>query len=73
MGLRFRHPAPDGRGTYLLQSTRRWGRPVRQARFTLEPMGLRVTSDSLGQGGTGPVVASSLWPDEDWHFTWEIP
>ena len=71
--LRFRHAAPDRRGTYLLRSTRRWGRPVRDARFTLEPEGARVTSDSLGQGGSETTRIQALWPREDWHFTWEIP
>jgi len=78
--LRFRHPAPEQRGVYLVTSTRRWGRPLQKARFSLgwssPHAGDRFTSSTLHpvldveNGGT--VVYRDFWPDAEWRFSWEV-
>ena len=71
--ITFHQQAPARRGTYLLKTTRPWGRPIEEAAFFLVPRCTRILGSSLdleAVTGSGYRIRD-FFPDTDWTFTWE--
>ncbi|MGC4117068.1 MAG: hypothetical protein QM765_21405 [Myxococcales bacterium] len=66
--VRFTQRAPDRHGTYLLTTTRPWGRPLDRGEYVVIPEGVRIAHQSLGEGLA--AVRERFFPDADWTFEW---
>lgn len=71
--VRFVQTAPYGTGTYLLTTTRPWGRPLDRADYLLRTDGVRITGSNYPLDGPDGLSFSreEFMPERDWTFTWE--
>jgi len=70
--VRFTQYSPARSATYLLTTTRPWGRALEQGEYVLRPRGVRIIASNYlldGQGGLG-FTRRHFMPDRDWRFTW---
>lgn len=70
--VRFTQYSPTRSATYLLTTTRPWGRPLEQGEYVLRPRGVRITASNYPLDGQGCVCFARrhFMPDQDWTFTW---
>jgi hypothetical protein len=59
--------------TYILKTTRPWGRPLESGVYTLYPHGTVIVSSNYPldlAGKTPGFHKTGFMPDKDWQFTW---
>ncbi len=65
----------DRSGTYILTTTRPWGRPLDLGKYRIRPECVTVTSSNYvldGEGGLSFALRGFM-PAEDWRFSWDVP
>jgi hypothetical protein len=70
--VRFTQYSPTGSATYLLTTTKPWGRPLEQGEYVLRPRGVRMAASNYPLDGQGCIcfARQHFMPDRDWSFTW---
>ncbi len=69
----YRQKAGGENATYILTTTRPWGRPLESGYYTLYPHGTIIESSNypLDLPGKAPGFhKTGFMPDKDWQFTW---
>jgi hypothetical protein len=58
--------------TYILTTTRPWGKPLEQGEYLLQPRGVDITRSNYPLTGADRLsfVREQFMPDQDWRFTW---
>ncbi len=70
--VQFTQPSATRSATYLLTTTKPWGRPMERGEYVLRPRGVRITGSNYpleAEGGLG-FVRQHFMPDKEWTFTW---
>jgi hypothetical protein len=70
--VRYSQDSP-GVGTYLLTTTRPWGRPLDRGEYQLKPVGVRIARSSYPLDGADGLsfARDGFMPDRDWRFEWQ--
>ena len=70
--VRFTQYSPARSATYLLTTTRPWGRPLEEGEYVLRPLGVRIVASNYPLDGRGCLCFTRrhFMPDHDWSFTW---
>jgi hypothetical protein len=69
----YRQKAGGMNATYILKTTRPWGKPLESGVYTLYPHGTMIVSSNypLDLPGKAPGFhKNGFMPDKDWQFTW---
>jgi hypothetical protein len=73
--LSYDQTTPRGRGTYILTSTKPWGRPLEKAVYRLISEGVQITGSNypltLYDSRTYQWTREQFMPPADWRFTWK--
>ncbi len=64
----------DRSGTYILTTTRPWGRPLDFGKYSIRPECVNVTSSNYVLDGRDGLsfARRGFMPAEDWHFSWDV-
>jgi len=70
--VRFTQYSLTRSATYLLTTTRPWGRPLEQGEYVLRPRGVRIVASNYPLEGQACLcfTRQNFMPDRDWSFTW---
>ncbi len=71
----YRQKAGRPDATYILTTTRPWGRPLENSVYMLYPHGTTIVSSNypLNIPGNAPGFhKTGFMPEKDWQFTWRI-
>jgi hypothetical protein len=73
--LSYEQCTPQRRGTYILTSTKPWGRPLEKAIYRLIPDGVRITGSNYplasDDSGAYQWTREQFMPPADWHISWK--
>ena len=73
--LFYEQATPRGKGTYILTTTKPWGRPLEKAAYRLLPEGVRITGSNYiltpDPYGAYRWTREQFMPLADWRFTWK--
>jgi hypothetical protein len=70
--IRYTQSARDGNGIYILNTTKKWGRPLDHGDYLLIPDGVKITASNYPLQGTDVLSFSRdhFMPEHDWIFSW---
>ncbi|MBX3465606.1 MAG: hypothetical protein KF878_01755 [Planctomycetes bacterium] len=68
--VRFEQVCAAGRGTYLLTTTRPWGRPLVEAEYLVRTDRVRLVRSSLPLDAGDRTVRRDFLPEDDWRLEW---
>lgn len=69
----YRQKAGGANSTYILTTTKPWGRPLESGVYVLYPHDTVITSSNYPldlPGKTAGFHKTGFMPDKDWHFAW---
>jgi hypothetical protein len=70
--VRFAQRVTHERATYLLTTTRPWGRPLTRGEYVVDPRSVCITESSYPLDGADGLsfVKESFMPEKDWTLRW---
>lgn len=71
----YRQMARGANATYILTTTKRWGKPLESGVYTLCPHGTVIESSNYPidlRAKAPSFQKAGFMPDKDWQFTWRI-